>query len=201
MASLLMVLALVTHGPIHPDLDVQMTRVADRVTRWTVIHWLAAAALSSYAVAGLIVLTAGSRLTRGRWTVSAWAVVLVGALWTMTTAVAEATVIVEAARAGASQTFEAWWAFAEGKGSGFCVLALAIAVIAANEARSPERSGPAWVTWVAVVASIGSFAGWALGIWVGLAPARLLWVACSVVMSLWTLGFGVALARSPVGGD
>jgi hypothetical protein len=53
---------LVGHGPISPDLDEQMLRIAGRVTRWTVVHWIAAAGLSLYAATGLIVLTAPSRL-------------------------------------------------------------------------------------------------------------------------------------------
>jgi hypothetical protein len=62
VASFLMIVVLVGHGPISPDLDEQMLRIAGRVTRWTVVHWIAAAGLSLYAVTGLIVLTAPSRL-------------------------------------------------------------------------------------------------------------------------------------------
>ena len=69
---------------------------------------------------------------------TAWAVLTVSALWTMTTAVAEATVVTNAAVSGAKEMFEAWWAFAEGKASGIAFLALAVAVISGNEAQSSE---------------------------------------------------------------
>lgn len=196
VASFLMIVVLVGHGPISPDLDEQMRRIAGRVTRWTVVHWIAAASLSLYVVTGLLVLTARSRLTRSWGTLTAWAVLTVGALWTMTTAVAEATAVVGAVAAGNTESFEAWWAFAEGKATGFAVLALAVTVIAGNEARSPERAGPAWPTWVGMAAGVGSFFGWALGMWVGIAPASLVWVASSVVMSVWTLWFGIGLMRT-----
>lgn len=197
IASLLMVVVLVTHGPISPDLDEQMRKVANGAMRWAVAHWLAAASLSLYAVTGLVVLTAGTRLTRGSWTLTAWAVLTVGALWTMTTAVAEATVVADAAAAGATATFEAWWAFAEGKATGFAFVALAVAVIAGNEARSRAGSGPAWPAWIGMVAGIGSFGGWALGMWVGVAAGSIVWVASSILMSMWTLWFGITLVRVP----
>ena len=126
---------------------------------------------------------------------SAWAVVTVGALWTMTTAVAEATAIAGAAVSGNAPMFEAWWAFAEAKATGFAVLALAVAVIATNEARMPHGATPAWASWVAVAAGIVAFAGWVLGMWLGIAPGSFIWVISSMVMGLWTLWFGVALLR------
>lgn len=200
VASLMMVVVLLTHGPISPDLEEQMRRVAGGATQWMWVHWLAAAGLSLYAVTGLVVLTAGSRLTRGWWTLTAWPVLTVGALWTMTTAVAEATVIADAAMDPTGETFKTWWAFAEGKATGFAFLALAVAVIAGGEARSADRAGPAWPAWAGVVAAIGSFAGWALGMWVGLTPASLVWVASSVIMCAWTFWFGLGLARSRAAG-
>ncbi|NIP83440.1 MAG: hypothetical protein GWM90_31120, partial [Gemmatimonadetes bacterium] len=164
-----MITTLAFHGPIAPDLQVQMRRIADAAARWSTVHWIAAAALSFYAVSGLILLTARSRLTDGLWTLTAWAVICVGALWTLTTAVAETTVMAEAAASGLDETFAAWWAFAEGKATGFAFLALAVAVIAGNEARNPSGATPAWSAWIAVVAGLGSFAGWALGMWLGVA--------------------------------
>jgi hypothetical protein len=56
---------------------------------------------------------------------------------------------------------------------------------------------PVWAARVGVVAGLASFAGWALGRWFGVPFGNLLWVAASIVMSLWTLWFGVALMRSP----
>jgi hypothetical protein len=198
VASSLLVAALVVHGPLAPDLSDQMKRIADGAVAWTVIHWVSAASLSLYAVAGLVVLTSGSRLAGGRWTMTAWAVLTVSALWTMTTAVAEATVVTNAAISGAKEMFEAWWAFAEGKASGIAFLALAVAVISGNEAQSSERAVPAWSAWAAMVSALASFAGWALGRWFGVDFGNLLWVASSVLMSVWTLWFGFALMRSRV---
>jgi hypothetical protein len=90
-------------------------------------------------------LSSGSRLAGGWWTITVWAGLTVSALWTMTTAVAEATVVTDAAVSGAKEMFEAWWAFAEGKANGIAFLALAIVVISGNEARSSERAVPAMV--------------------------------------------------------
>lgn len=196
-ASFLMVVVFVSHGPLAHDISHQMQRIADGALRWTVIHWTAAAALSLYALTGLIVLASASRLTESRSTMTAWATMVVGAIWTLTTAVAEATVLTRAAVSGDSGTFEAWWAFAEGLGTGFAFFALAVSVIAANEARSSERVSPAWSARVAMVAGVASFAGWALGRWFGIGFGNLLWVASSIVMSLWSFWFGVALMRSP----
>ena len=198
IASSLLIAALVGHGPLAHDLGDQMKRIADGAMTWTVIHWVSAASLSLYAVTGLIVLTSGSRLAGGWWTMTAWAVLTVSALWTMTTAVAEATAVTNAAVAGAKEMFEAWWAFAEGKASGIAFFALAIAVISGNEAQSSERAVPVWSARIAMVSGVASFAGWALGRWLGIDFGNLLWVAFSILMSVWTLWFGIALRRSRV---
>ena len=198
IASSLLIAALVVHGPLAPDLNDQMKKIADQAMVWSAIHWVSAASLSLYAVTGLIVLTSGSRLAGGWWTMTAWAVLTVSALWTMTTAVAEATAVTNAAVTGAKEMFEAWWAFAEGKASGIAFLALAVAVISGTEAQSPERAVPAWSAWIAMVSAIASFAGWALGRWFGIDFGNLLWVASSVLMSVWTLWFGFALRHARV---
>lgn len=196
IASLLMVITFIFHGPVPNTLNDQMQSVAQGAARWSTVHWIAAIALSLFVVTGLMVLTTQSRLTEGWWTMTAWAVLSVGALWTMTTAVAEATVITNAAVAGNMETFQAWWAFSEGKATGFTFVALAIAVIAGNEAQSSDRAVPVWSAWVAMVAGLTSFAGWALGVWIGIGLGSLLWVASSLLMTLWTLWFGIALMRS-----
>jgi hypothetical protein len=152
IASILLAGALVGHGPIHPDMSRQMGVIADGPVRWAIIHWGSAVSLSLFALTGLIVLAARSRLTEAWWTMSAWGVLTVGALWTMTTAVAEATVVSAAAAAGDTATFEAWWAFSEGKANGFMFLALAVAVIAGNEAQTTHGATPAWASYIAVVA-------------------------------------------------
>lgn len=196
VASLLLTVALISHGPLAPDLGEQMQMVAGRAQAWVAIHLASAAALSLFALAGLIALTSGSRLVRGWWPITAWGFLTISALWTMTTAVAEATAVTNAAVSGDREMFEAWWAFAEGKATGIAFLALAVAVISASEARSPDRAVPAWSAWLATVAGILSFAGWALGRWLGVNFGNLLWVASSVVMCLWTLWFGFALSRN-----
>lgn len=198
IASFLMVVVLVLHGPISPELSEQMTRVSDNVMKWSMAHWIAAAGLSLHAVAGLVILTSQSRLTGGWWTTTAWAVIPIAALWTLTTAVAEATVVSDAARSGNSEAFGAWWAFAEGKANGFSFLALAVALIAGAEAQSAERATPAWSAWTAMGAGVASFTGWALGMWFGIALGSAIWVISSILMSAWGVWFGMALARSPV---
>lgn len=196
IASFVLAASLAFHGPIPVDMSARMEFIAGGATRWVVVHWAAAAALSCFVIAGLLALTRGGRLTGSWQTISAWAVVTVGALWTMTTAVAEATAVTGAAVSGNAQMFEAWWAFAEGKATGFAVLALAVAVIAHNEARMPQGATPAWASWVAVAAGIVAFAGWVLGMWLRIAPGSLVWVMSSLVMCLWLIWFGVALMRT-----
>ena len=199
VASFLMIVVLVLHGPISPNLSEQMAKVSDGVMRWSVAHWIAAAGLSLHAVAGLVILTSQSRLTRGWWTTTAWAVIPIAALWTLTTAVAEATVVSDAARSGNREVFAAWWAFAEGKANGFSFLALAVALIAGNEAQSGERATSAWSAWTAMVAGVVSFTGWALGMWLGVRLGSVIWVISSILMNAWGVWFGVALTRSPRG--
>jgi hypothetical protein len=196
IASLLMVITLVLHGPIAHDHGEQMQRIANGFIRWSGVHWVAAVALSLFAASGLVVLTAGSRLTESWWTMTAWAVLPVGALWTMITAVAEATVIANAAVSGNIETFEAWWAFAEGMASGFTFFGLAVAIIAGNEIQRSKPAVPVGSAWVGMVAGVASFAGWALGMWIGIGVGNLIWVVSSILMSLWTLWFGTALMRA-----
>ena len=92
IASFLMAGAIIAHGPIDPDLNQQIQHIAQTAPQWIIVHWISAAGLSLFAITGLIVLSAQSWLTNVWWTVTAWGVLTVGALWTMTTAVVEATV-------------------------------------------------------------------------------------------------------------
>jgi hypothetical protein len=199
IASFLMIVVFALHGPIAHDLDEQMTKIAGMATRWSLAHWIAAAALSLYAVAGLLVLTSQSNLLGGWWTATAWAVIPIAALWTLTTAVAEATVVANAAGSGDREVFQAWWAFAEGKATGFSFLALAVALIARNDVHSAERATPAWSARAALVAGVASFTGWVLGMWFGIGFGNLLWVGSSMLMCMWGVWFGVALARLRIG--
>lgn len=195
-ASLLMIAVFALHGPLAPDLGEQMTRISAAPDRWRVAHWLAAAALSFYAVTGLLVLSARSRLTMSGATLSAWAVLSIGALWTLTTALAEATAVTAAATAGRRETFETWWAFAEGKATGIAFVALAVVLIAVHESRSADPATPRWAAGLGAVAGLASFTGWALGMWLGMAVGSLVWVVSSMAMSVWTLWFGLGLVRA-----
>jgi hypothetical protein len=195
LAAIVLAVALVFHGPIAPDPGMQMNHIADGSARWAVVHWAAAAALSFFAIAGLVVLTAGSRLTEDGWTLSAWALLPVGALWTVSTAVAEATTIFDAAVTANRAVFDSWWLFAEGKANGFAFMALAFTVIAASETRAPQAATPYWAASIAALAGAASFAGWALGSWLNIAFGALIWVAGSVVMCLWLVWFGLSMAR------
>jgi hypothetical protein len=198
-AALLLLLVLALHGPLHPDLQVQMSRIAESASRWAVVHWIAAASLSSFSIAALLMLLSGSRLTSSGATISAWAVVLLGALWTLTTAVAEATVIAHLAASGDRAQFEAWWSFAEGNGSGIAFFALGVAVVAWNEVTSEQRLLPKWSAAAGSAVALASFAGWALGVWFDIVPANLMWVLASALMSLWLVWLGLALAGASPG--
>ncbi len=197
IASILMATALVLHGPIAAELSDQMVRISNHALMWSVAHWLAAAALSLYAGSALLILTSRSSITAGAWRMSAWAVVLLGGLWTLNTAVAEATVLRAAATFESIEMFEGWWAYAEGKANGFSFLVVALAVIAASDARLAPRATPLWAACTAVVAGIGSFTGWALGMWFGVGFGSIIWVISSIIVTLWSAWFGMALARSP----
>lgn len=197
IASVLMIITLVIHGPMAPEVSDQMTRISDHAAAWTLAHWTAAASLSFFAVAGLIILTSRSSLTDGPWRMSAWAVLLIGGLWTLNAAVVEATVMRNAAVSGSTEMFEAWWAYAEGRANGIVFLVLALAVIAAGDARGAPRATPAWVGWTAMVAGIASCTGWALGTWLEVGAGSRLWVAASILVCAWAAWFGFALARSP----
>jgi hypothetical protein len=192
-ASLLLAFALGFHGPLHPDLEVQMTRIGESASRWAAVHRTAAAAFSCFAIAAVLVLVSRSRMTSTGKTISAWAVVLVGALWT---AVTEVTVIADLATSRDLAQFEAWWSFAEGHGNGFCLLAVAVAVIAWNEYRDPHRLVPKWSAGVGAGAGLASFAGWALGVWFDIVPANLVWLLASVMMCLWLAWLGGMLATT-----
>ena len=199
LASITLALALVFHGPPSPDLGVQMQHIADGSLRWSIVHWGAAASLSCFAIAALIALNAGSRLTQDWWTMSAWALLPIGALWTTSTAVAEATVVFNAAITGNREVFDAWWMYAEGRGNGFAAMAIAFTVIAANETRQSHGAVSHWASHIAAVAGAASFAGWVLGSWLGLPIGGPIWLISSLVMCLWLAWFGLSLLRTEAG--
>jgi hypothetical protein len=196
-ASVLMIAALALHGPIAPDLTEQMTRIAGAPTGWIVAHWLAAAALSLYVAAGLLILTSGSRLVEGSWAMGAWTVLTVGAFWVLTTAIAEATAVTRAAVAGDTLLFEMWWSFAEGHANGVVVMALAVVVIASREVRSADAVMAPWAARAGAIAAIVSPIGWAGGMWLGVRVGSLVWLVATALMTAWTLWFAIGLMRRP----
>ncbi|MDX0265695.1 hypothetical protein GOC60_31935 [Sinorhizobium meliloti] len=197
IASIIQAMSLLFHGPISPDFGNQMNRIADGSLRCSIIHWAAAAALAFFAVASLIMLTTGSRLTQEWWTLSSWALVPVGALWTVNTAVAEATVIFNAAATGNREICESWWMFAEGGANGFAAMALAFT---GNEARVSHRVTPHWAALIAAVAGAASLLGWVLGSWLRLPFGAPIWLVGAIVTSLWLVWFGLFLARVEASG-
>lgn len=196
--SLILAAALAFHGPPHPDLAVQMQHVAEAPDQWAAVHWSAAISLSLFAIAGVVMLTAGSRLTQGVSTTFAWAVLLIGALWTKVTAVAETTVLSGAAAVGDQATFNTWWAFSEGMANGFAGLVLAGALIAGNEALSGRGTTPAWAAWIGTIAGTAAFIGWAMFSWIGISTGGPIWLISSLVMCLWFFWFGTALVFTGV---
>lgn len=196
IGSLLIVVSLALHPPPSPVPSEFMAIIADSPTRWMAVHWGAALALIMIVIAGLIMLTARSRLTQAWWTMTAWTVLVVGALGVTVTAIAEATVITAAAVAGDAAAFEAWQLFADGTALGFGFIAAAVALIAFNETRSAQSVTPAWAAWIGAIAAIVAVGGFVLGLVLGIAIGGAIWLASTIVMSLWTLWFGVALARS-----
>lgn len=195
VGSILFVVGLAIHPPPGPTLSEFMAIVAEQPTRWITAHWATAIALSVFAIVGLLVLTARSRLTENWWTVSAWAALVVSSLWVTTAAVTEATVGTATAVGGDTATFETWQTFAQAFSMGFVPLALAIAVIAGNEARAAHETTPVWASWLGTVAAVVAVAGYVLGVGLGIALGGPLWLTASVVMGLWMLWFGVALMR------
>ncbi|WP_265111220.1 hypothetical protein [Halosolutus halophilus] len=196
IGALLLVGGFVLHPLPSPDPAEFVATIADAPTRWVAAHVTTAIGLSVVAIAALIVLTADSRLTRTWWTTTAWAALIVSALLVTTAAVVEATVIAEAAIGGDTATFEAWSVFADVHSAAFLFFALAIAVIAGNEARSAPQTTPAWASWIGAVAGVAAFGGMVLVFVLGIAPGGPVWIGSTIVMSLWTAWFGVVLARS-----
>ena len=197
VGSLVFVVSLALHPRPSPDLGEFMAIIAANSTLWIAVHWAAALALTMLVIAGLLMLTAGSRFTETWWTVSAWAVLIIGALWVTTTAVAEATVIATAAAAGDTATFEAWQIFAEGTALGFGFLVAAVAVIAVTEARSVRSITPAWAAWIGAIAAVVAFVAFVvLGLILGIAIGGPIWLISTIVVGLWTLWFGIGLVRS-----
>lgn len=197
--SLLLVVGFLLHPFPSPDPAEFAATVAGEPTRWVAAHGVIAVAMGVFAIAGLVVSTARSRLTGTWWTATAWAALVVAALTVMGAAIVEATAITQASLAGDMATFGTWSAVADVLSATFLVVLFAIAVIATSEARSDDHATPVWASWIgalaAVVAAVGMVAGFVLGFPIGI----VVWLGGTVVTSLWTLWFGVVLARSGAG--
>jgi hypothetical protein len=194
-SSLLLVAALALHPPPSPDPDRFMAIIADAGVRWRIAHWFAALALSGFVATSLVALTTPSRLNADGWKMSAWALLAVSAAWVTTTAVAEATVIADAAISADRDTFHAWERFAEGKAMGFLGIAAALALIATTEATETQPATPRWAGWLAGAAGLAAIVGWTLGAILGVDAGAVIWLVSTMVLSLWTLWFGIAIAH------
>ena len=60
----------------------------------------------------------------------------------------------------------------------------------------PHRLLPRWSAAIGAGAGLTSFAGWALGVWLDVGPANLLWLLASGVMCVWLDWLGTVLART-----
>ncbi|MCT7374164.1 hypothetical protein [Chelativorans salis] len=196
LGAVMLIITFVIHGAPEPRLSDMMAVIAAESLRWQLAHWFAAVGLSLFAMAGIILLGARTRLAESPFTVFAWGMFAIGALWTSSTAVAEATAVTHVAVAGDEAAFAAWWAFSEGRANGFAALALAVAVIAGEETRTAEKATPVWAAGVAAVAACGSFIGWVLNAWAGIGFGGPIWVASSILMCLWLLWLGTGLVRA-----
>jgi hypothetical protein len=188
----LLVIALVFHGPPDPDLSVQMQHVAEGHTRWALVHWTAAVALFLISGSGFLNLidqSAGGSSTALR---SAWLVLALGALLTVSTAVSEASVVSVAAHAGENAAFVSWWAFSSGMANGFFALALASALIALSEARSDASSMPTWSCAGGAIFGLFSAVGWSLGEHFGVGIGGPIWLISTLLMCVWLAWFGFA---------
>lgn len=197
VGSLLLLVGLGLHPTPAPDVTGQMALISENLTWWMAVHSVIAAGVSIFAVTGLIVLTARSRLTQAWWTETAWAVLVVAALWMMLNAVAEATALAQTAVAGNMSEFEAWEAFAIGMAMAIPVFTLAIAVIAGNEARIANGALPTWAAWIGTAIAIAASGGGFLWFTLEIGLAGFVWAIATLAISVWLLWFGVALVRSP----
>lgn len=193
-AALLLTAALALHPPPPGETEAFMNLIAAEGQTWVIAHWLAAAALAAFVVAGLVATTA---LARGPLTQSAWAVLAVGAGSTAVTAVAEATAVSEVAAAGDLAAYSAWEGLAAGLSMGFALLALAVAGIAFDEARSRTSQVPRWSGYAASAVALLASVAWILNAAFGVSAGGPVWLVGSLVMNAWLLWFGVALARRP----
>lgn len=190
--SALLTVTFIFHGPPkHHAID-QMAVIADEPLRWMTVHWIAAVALSMFTMSGILILVAGSRLTSGVLPTIAWSTFSIGSLWTLMTAVAEATAVTASATAGREAIFAAWWALGEGMANGFAAVAVAVVLVAADElGHRATGVTPAWAAGAATVAGTFSFGSWAAWSWLDYGAAAPVWVVSSIAMCAWLFWFGI----------
>ena len=191
--SALLAAALIFHGPPDPDMTVQMQHVAENHGRWAMVHWAAAAALFLMSGAGFLTLLARAEGAHVNAPYGAWVFLALGALLTISTAVAEAGVVSVAAASGDQASFDAWWAFSSGMANGFFALAIATGRIAFAEYGADGSRLPSWASMIGTAAGFLSALGWMLGtqldIWIG-GP---IWLISTLVMCLWLTWLGLSI--------
>lgn len=190
-ASILAVV-LILHGPPDPDLAVQMEHIVEGHGRWAIVHWTAAVALFLISGAAFINLATSITVRRSPVLTSAWMVMSLGALITVSTAVSEAAVVSAAANRGDLQAFETWWAFSSGMANGFFALALATALIAYSESRANDTKLPVWASVAGILAGVLSAVGWSLGEHFGIGIGGPIWLISSLFMCIWLTWYGLA---------
>jgi hypothetical protein len=188
----LLIIALIFHGPPDPDLSVQMQHVAEGHTRWALVHWTAAVALFLISGSGFLNLLDQDAGGSSAGLRSAWLVLALGALLTVSTAVSEAAVVSAAAAAGDKATFVSWWEFSAGMANGFFALALATALIALAEARSDAGRMPVWSSAAGTIFGVLSAVGWSLGEHFGVGIGGPIWLVSTLLMCVWLAWFGFA---------
>jgi len=188
----LLTAALVFHGPPDPDLTGQLHNIADGTHRWAMVHWTAAVALFLLSGAAFLSLVGSATGDRLPGHPSAWMVMALGALTTVTTAVTEASVVSVVAHVGDQTAFNTWWAFSGGMANGFFALAIAVGMIALAEARSDDRQLPQWAAAVGTAAGFLSALGWCLDEQLGIAIGGPIWLISTIIMCLWLIAFSFA---------
>jgi hypothetical protein len=179
-----------------------MQTIAGGHVRWALVHWGAAAALFLISGAGFLNLIEVDSSRSSAPVRSAWLVLALGALMTVSTAVSEASVVSVAAHSGDRATFVSWWAFSSGMANGFFALALAGAFIAAAEARRDMSIMPRWSSAGGTIFGLLSALGWSLGEQLGFEIGGPIWLVSTLLMCIWLAWFGFAAVaaarRKPV---
>ena len=193
VGAVLLAIVLVAHGPIHADLEEQMTHIAEEHQNWYFVHWAATVSLICLAVSGFMFAVA-TMSGRGTGSVAgAWIVLAIGSMITIGTAVAEATAVLWAAQKGDLESFLTWWQFASGLGNGFAVVGLAVGIIAFGTARSDERPMPSRQCWLGSLLGFLSAIAWIAFMEAGIGSVGPIWFGSTLLMSIWLAWVGFRL--------